>query len=265
MNQQYTLSEIKHSYGPKFHILSNQFLGSILNNLSQANCKQPELNHLMELLYQHLTGIVVAKEFKQKEITNPTRMTAKHPGHQFNGMVIDKQTRAVVVDLARAGTLPSHCVYSLLNYCLNPDLVRQDHIMASRTTNDKNQVTGSSLWASKIGGDIDQAIVIIPDPMGATGSTIVSTVEHYSKTTAGKPIKFIAMHLIVTPEYLKLVKDKLPEVEVYALRLDRGLSTSRALQAEPGLYWSEEKGLDENQYIVPGAGGLGELLNNSFV
>ena len=26
-----------------------------------------------------------------------------------------------------------------------------------------------------------------------------------------------------------------------------------------------EKGLNQNQYIIPGAGGVGELLNNSFV
>ena len=31
------------------------------------------------------------------------------------------------------------------------------------------------------------------------------------------------------------------------------------------LFLNEEKGLNDHQYIVPGAGGLGELLNNSFV
>jgi len=32
----------------------------------------------------------------------------------------------------------------------------------------------------------------------------------------------------------------------------------------PGERWDEEKGLNERHYIVPGAGGLGEIINNSF-
>jgi hypothetical protein len=52
---------------------------------------------------------------------------------------------------------------------------------------------------------------------------------------------------------------------VYALRLDRGLSSDRALASVPGKYWDEERGLNDTQYIVPGAGGVGELLNNAWV
>ena len=48
-------------------------------------------------------------------------------------------------------------------------------------------------------------------------------------------------------------------------RLDRGLSTPRALQSEPGTYPDEERGLNDAHYIVPGAGGMGELPTNSWV
>ena len=65
------------------------------------------------------------------------------------------------------------------------------------------------------------------------------------------------MHLIVTPEYLHRVLSGAPELVVYALRLDRGLSSARARAAEPGTYWEEERGLDDSHYIVPGAGGVG--------
>jgi hypothetical protein len=37
------------------------------------------------------------------------------------------------------------------------------------------------------------------------------------------------------------------------------------LATVPGTHWAEEKGLDEHQYIVPGAGGVGEILNNAWV
>jgi len=70
---------------------------------------------------------------------------------------------------------------------------------------------------------------------------------------------------MITPEYIRNVLQAHPDVAVYALRLDRGLSSERALASKPGQYWDEERGLNDRQYIVPGAGGVGELLNNSWV
>ena len=56
-----------------------------------------------------------------------------------------------------------------------------------------------------------------------------------------------------------------PDVIIYALRLDRGLSPARVLKTEPGTHWDEERGLNNIQYIVPGAGGVGEILNNAWL
>ena len=61
------------------------------------------------------------------------------------------------------------------------------------------------------------------------------------------------MHIIVTPEYITHVLAAHPNVVIYALRVDRGLSTLAALKSEPGTLGSEEKGLNSHQYIVPGA------------
>jgi hypothetical protein len=52
-------------------------------------------------------------------------------------------------------------------------------------------------------------------------------------------------------------------VKIYAFRVDRGLSSPRALSALPGEFPSEERGLNDHHYIIPGAGGLGEVLNNA--
>ena len=73
------------------------------------------------------------------------------------------------------------------------------------------------------------------------------------------------MHLIVTPEYIKRIKKDHPDVKIFALRLDRGLSEDSVLASIPGHLWDKERGLTDNHYIVPGAGGVGEILNNSFV
>ena len=73
------------------------------------------------------------------------------------------------------------------------------------------------------------------------------------------------MHLIVTPEFIRNVLEEHPDTCIYALRLDRGLSPAKVLATVPGTHWDEERGLDEHQYIVPGAGGVGEILNNAWV
>jgi uracil phosphoribosyltransferase len=69
----------------------------------------------------------------------------------------------------------------------------------------------------------------------------------------------------VTPEYIRRVSQAHPDAVIYALRLDRGLSPSRVLRTEPGTHWDEERGLNDIQYIVPGAGGVGEILNNAWL
>jgi hypothetical protein len=42
------------------------------------------------------------------------------------------------------------------------------------------------------------------------------------------------------------------------------MSDPEVLATMPGTYWDREKGLDEKSYIVPGAGGMGEVINNSW-
>ena len=85
-----------------------------------------------------------------------------------------------------------------------------------------------------------------------------------AESVAGEAVKFITMHLIVTPDYIKRLKADHPETKVYAVRLDRGASSEKALKALPGELIEEESGLTNTQYIIPGAGGLGEIMNNSF-
>jgi uracil phosphoribosyltransferase len=46
--------------------------------------------------------------------------------------------------------------------------------------------------------------------------------------------------------------------------VDRGASSAKAKAAIPGEFLDEESGLTDIQYIVPGLGGLGELINNSY-
>lgn len=257
--------ELKHHYGKHVHLADHRLLLTWLSRLCSPETHQPLVNQLVEKLYAGLLEWVVDREFPTQQVAVPTRMTSVHPGKLYRGALIQGDQPAVVVNLARAGTLPSYVCYQNLNFVLNPSLVRQDHIMAARVTNAQGAVTGTDFGASKIGGSIDGRVVLFPDPMGATGGTIVSALDYYKTEVGGTASKFIAMHLIVTPEYLARVSRAHPDLVVYALRLDRGLSSPEVLETELGLRWSEERGLDDHHYIVPGGGGLGELMNNSWV
>lgn len=257
--------EISHQYGPQVHLIDNAFLSGLLAKLCSPESFQPEINRLIEVLYTHLISIAVNKEFKIESFEQPTRMAEYHPNNLLSGNRISLEEKAVCVNLARAGTYPSHICYNFLHFALKPQNIRQDHIFAARMTDAKEQVTGAQFGGLKIGGDVEQAHVIFPDPMGATGNTIVSSIDYYKKQVPGNAKRFIALHLIVTPEYLRKVLSAHPDVRIYALRLDRGLSSEAVLKSQPGTHWDQERGLNDKQYIVPGGGGFGEIMNNSFV
>lgn len=265
LNLNYELSELKHHYGDNIHLLKDPYLLTLLEKISSPKTTQPILTEYLSRAYQGLYSHIVASLLTTKNITSNTRMIDIQPEGVFQGDIIDQNIKAVCVDLARAGMIPSQLMYQELNFLLNAENVRQDHFYAARKVNEKNEVIGVDITGSKIGGDIEEAYVFIPDPMGATGGTICEAVSHYKEKVKGKAIRFISAHLIITPEYIQKIQSIHPDIEVFTIRLDRGLSSVNALNSIPGTFPKEEKGLNNNQYIVPGAGGVGELLNNSFV
>lgn len=254
-------AQFKHHYGPQVHLLSDIFLLSHLARLCSQETHQPIINELVTTIYGSLLKTVVNHEFPKRQSKIETRMHKYHPEAVIQGPVIDPEVSVVSVNLARAGTLPSHICYTSLNYFMNPTKVRQDHVSIGRTTDAQEKVTGSQVAGVKIGGGIDQAIVLFPDPMGATGNTLVEAVNLYKKR--GKALKYIALHCIVTPEYLAKVTQAHPDLVIYAVRLDRGLSSPEILKTEFGSSWKNERGLNDKHYIVPGGGGFGEIMNNA--
>ncbi len=262
----YRLPEIEHAYGPNVHLIDDPLAWTLLARACAPEVQQPEVGQLVSTLYTWLIRAAVAAELPRERAVVKTRMVTQHPAEGvYRGVVIAKDTRAVTVGIARAGTLPSQVVYDLLNTILDPAGVRQDHLFMSRTTNARGEVTGAEWHDAKIGRDVDGRWVFFPDPMGATGSSMVSAMQHYRARLEGRPSRLLALNLIVTPEYLRRVTRDVPEASVYAVRLDRGLSPGDVLATVPGRRWDEEKGLNDVQYIVPGAGGLGEVLNNAWI
>lgn len=232
--------EKERGFGKNIHIVSDPFHEQILARFSTNEVKQPEANRLARMLSQCLGVAAINELFPKKSQRYTTRMN-----EPLDAETCDRATKAVVVDLMRAGILPSSVVYELLHEVLPAENIRQDHILLNRATDKNEQVIGVQMSGHKIGGPIEGAYVFLPDPMGATGSSIENVIKLYDTLSLGKPKKFIALHFIVTPEYLKRLQPLQDRLEIFSLRVDRGLN--------------------EKQYILPGAGGIGEILNNSFV
>lgn len=89
----------------------------------------------------------------------------------------------------------------------------------------------------KLPSDITERMLIVLDPMLATGGSANDAIESLKKRGA-KSIKL--MCLVAAPEGVKLIQENHPDVDIYLAALD-------------------EK-LDDKGYIVPGLGDAGDRL-----
>jgi uracil phosphoribosyltransferase len=257
----YRMPQIEHRYGDHVRLFADPIALSMLARLGHPSTRQPGFNRLVERLYTQLFTVAAGELLPRAVVETKTRMAATVPGAAYRGEAIDPRGRAVLVGVARAGTLPAYVGFDLLNEVLDPPGVRVDHVTMARVTDADGKVTGVESAGSKFGGDVDGAVVFLPDPMAATGRSMVEAVD-LVKRLPGTPRTITTLHLIVTPEYIARMTAAHPDVVIYAVRLDRGLSPAAVLACPPGEAQGEV-GINEIQYIVPGAGGLGELMTNS--
>ena len=89
----------------------------------------------------------------------------------------------------------------------------------------------------KLPPDIDERIIVVVDPMLATGGSAIDAITQI-KAKGGKHIRFLC--LIAAPEGVKALTEAHPDVDIYCANID-------------------EK-LNENGYIVPGLGDAGDRI-----
>jgi uracil phosphoribosyltransferase len=254
-----------HHYGPGVHVLDDPYVLTLLARLGAPETGTAEVPALVRTAYQRLMQEVLAREFPLAQARIQTRMAETEPRAFYHGPILCPETKLILCTVIRAGILPSQTCYEVATAILPPANVRLDFLNMSRTVDEGHRVTGVRLDGTKIGGPVDDAVIVVPDPMGATGGTVCRAIDVYKALPCRPPRAVIAVHLMATPEAIQRVREAHPEVSLYAARLDRGLSPPDVLAAEPGLHWDRERGLDERQYVIPGAGGLGELLTNSWI
>ena len=89
----------------------------------------------------------------------------------------------------------------------------------------------------KLPEDIEKRIVIVVDPMLATGGSAIDAITMLKKRGVTN-IRF--MCLVAAPEGVKALQEAHPDVDIYAAALDRELN--------------------ENKYILPGLGDAGDRI-----
>lgn len=92
-------------------------------------------------------------------------------------------------------------------------------------------------YFAKFPKDLDKAVVMIVDPMLATGGSALAAI-HSVKERGAKNIKLVC--LVGVPEGVRAVQKAYPDVDIYLAALDDHLN--------------------ENGYIVPGLGDAGDRI-----
>jgi uracil phosphoribosyltransferase len=254
----------EHGYGPRVHILEDAWTAAATAKLSSPDCTHTELVQVVRALTTRLATTAFGRELPRAERSVTTRMAEKHGElGTWRGEAVDPAAEVVVLDVIRGGIIPSQTCFELLSLVHPIETLRLDHLNMQRVAGDDGRVDRVELTGSKVGGSIEGSTLVIPDPMGATGGTILRALEHL-KAAHGMPSRLILIPLICTPEFLRAVLTLDVDLSVYTARVDRGMSDRDVLASPLGARWAEERGLDDEDYIVPGAGGVGEVLNHSW-
>jgi uracil phosphoribosyltransferase len=272
--------ELDHHYGDTVHVLNDPALLTLIARAGFPGTEQHILRQAIGTFYKQAFGYLAGRELGQKNVAIDTNMKANAGDRGvYRGPVLDLSRELVLVSIERGGAKPTQDLADYVSLATGAS-VRIDSVTAERQTDDQGKVIGCSVSGSKISGPVDGKILIFPDPMGATGRTIDNVTKIYrgdvpltdangEEYCLGGADKMIALHLIVAPEYLAHMRAECPDVVIYAGRVDRGLSSERALRSKLGSYPAHgtddrrdlERGLNDVHYIVPGAGGIGEGLS----
>jgi uracil phosphoribosyltransferase len=95
----------------------------------------------------------------------------------------------------------------------------------------------ASRYYAKLPPDLGRSVVLVVDPMLATGGSAVAALD-LLRAAGGRQIRVVS--IVCAPEGVALVEQHYPEVPIYTPTVDRGL--------------------DARKFIVPGLGDFGDRL-----
>jgi uracil phosphoribosyltransferase len=190
-------------------------------NLTKLRDKKTTSSQFRTILRRtaSLMAYEVSRDLRIKEVSVQT------PLEKTKGAIIDKQI--VLVPILRAGLgLVDGFVKVMPN-------VRVGHIGLFRDEETLKPVD----YYFKVPRDLKKALVLLLDPMLATGGSAVAAIS-YLREKGAREIRMVS--LVSAPEGIKRVRKFHPDVVIYTCAIDRKLN--------------------ERGYILPGLGDAGDRI-----
>lgn len=200
----------------KFKIIKHPLLEHHLGVLRNVNTNYVDFRQTLELICQ-LMVYEVTQDLPTKE------STIKTPLESAKVNMIDSDV--LVVSIFRAALGMVDAFVSLL------PKARIGHLGFYRN----EQTLEPVAYYSKLPQNLEQSVIILCDPMLATGGTLNAALD-LLKNEGAQNIKCVS--IVAAPEGLQSVQEKHPEVQIFVAALDRGLN--------------------DRGYILPGLGDAGD-------
>lgn len=212
------------------HIVANPYINEKLTILRDRDTQYPVFRRILEEL-GFLLGVEMSNSLPtiEKKVTTPLGVEAR-------GISIKNKDKIIIIPILRA-SIP--LAWGLLRAYpeAKVGLVVAKRIEESVKRGNKGIYFDIELSYIKLPKIDNESIVVIADPMIATGSTIMRVLDEVLKY---KPSKIIIVGVIATPYALERILDKTSNVEFYLLAID--------------------KELNNKGYILPGLGDAGDRV-----
>lgn len=203
----------------ELHVIDHPLITHKLSIMRNKKTGSKDFRQLLEEIAM-LMGYELTRDLPLEEIPIET------PICKMQAKVISGKKLAIV-PILRAGLGMVDGLLSLI------PVAKVGHIGLYRDPKTHNPVK----YYCKLPPDVDERIVILVDPMLATGGSAVDALSML-KEMGCKNTRF--MCLVAAPEGVKKVREAHPDVDIYAAALDDHLN--------------------ENAYIVPGLGDAGDRI-----
>ncbi len=203
----------------KLHIIDHPLILHKLTNMRDKNTGSKDFRELLNEIAL-LMGYEITRDLPlcDVEIETPMgKMTAKKIAGK----------KLAIVPILRAGIGMVDGLLTLL------PVAKVGHIGLYRNEETHKPV----FYYCKLPSDIENRMVIVTDPMLATGGSAADAISMLKEKGCSQ-IKL--MCLVAAPEGVKMVQDKHPDVDIYVASLDECLN--------------------DDAYIVPGLGDAGDRI-----
>ncbi len=203
------------------HELSNPVVKTLLNHLRETKTDALRFRHIV----QELTRLLAYEALKDEPLEDKTISTWQ--GEQNFEFI--REEDLIFVTILRAGLPMIESAAALFPQS-------SSGFLAMKRDENTHQ---SVLYYDRI-PECQGKTVILVDPMVATAGSLCDAI---SVIKAKEPKKIISLNLIGSPEGMKILEQKHPNVDIYIAQIDERLN--------------------ENMFIVPGLGDAGDRSYNT--